>query len=80
VSHRNKKQRKTCAAAKQNTALMPQDIMKRLHPSLRESFVLLPPAGTTLTQEQLSAVFAGDLRGLRDMVKLVYKPGQHESE
>lgn len=80
MSHRNKKQRKTCVAARGNTALTLQDIMERLHPSLRESFVLLPPAGTTLTQEQLEAVFAGDLRRLRDMVKLVYKPGQHESE
>ena len=80
MSDRNKKQRKMGAAARQNAALTLQDILERLHPSLHESFILLPPAGTSLSPEQLEAVFAGDLRGLRDMVKLVYKPRQHESE
>jgi hypothetical protein len=51
----------------------PREVMERLHPSLRESFVPLPPVGTTLTQAQLDAVFAGDLRVLRDLARLAYK-------
>ncbi|HML22571.1 MAG TPA: hypothetical protein PKD09_13035 [Aggregatilinea sp.] len=77
---RPKKQLKTCAATNVAHPQSPQIIMQRLHPSLRDSFVLLPPAGTMLTHEQLEAVFGGDLRGLRDLAKLVYKPGPREPE
>ena len=45
----------------------PQLLPEQIHPSLRDSFVALPPVGTRLTREQLHAVFGGDLRALRDL-------------
>ena len=45
--------------------------LERLHPALRTNFVPLPEAGETLTDEQLSAIFSGDLSAFRDVVQLV---------
>ena len=45
----------------------------QLHPSLRATFVSLPGRDSMLTPEQLDAVFGGDRRALRDMVKLVFQ-------
>ncbi|MBZ0275368.1 MAG: hypothetical protein K8I60_04455, partial [Anaerolineae bacterium] len=44
--------------------------LTRLHPSLRTKFVPLPKAGEALTDEQLTAVFSGDLDALRDVARL----------
>lgn len=63
-------------AAEGNDTSTPREVMERLHPSLRESFVPLPPKGIRLTQKQLDAVFAGDLRALRDLVRLAYKSSE----
>lgn len=46
------------------------DDLTRLHPSLRTKFVPLPKAGEALTDEQLAAVFSGDLDALRDVARL----------
>ncbi len=62
-------------AAEGTDTQVPNEMLERLHPSLRESFVALPPAGTRLSRVQLEAIFAGDLRGLRDLVRLAYKSG-----
>jgi len=43
---------------------------ERLHPSLQASFVPLPREGVTLTPEQLSAIFGGDLRALHEVAHL----------
>ena len=58
----------------------PREVVEHLHPSLREGFVALPPAGTRLTPSQLEAVFGGDLRGLREMARLVYQTGESGPE
>jgi len=44
--------------------------LSRLHPSLRTKFIPLPEAGEALTDEQLAAVFSGDLDALRDVARL----------
>jgi hypothetical protein len=59
---------------------VPNEGLEYLHPTLRESFVALPPSGIRLTQSQLNAVFAGDLRVLRDLARLVYKSSEDTSE
>lgn len=43
----------------------------RVHPSLRTKFIPLPKPGETLTDEQLSALFSGDVNALRDVISLV---------
>lgn len=48
----------------------PHQFVEQIHPSLRDSFVALPPIGTPLTGEQLRAVFGGDLRALRELWRL----------
>ncbi len=50
-------------------------IMERLHPSLRNGFISLPGNNTPLTREQLKAIFGGDLKALREVIKLI----QHRS-
>ena len=47
-----------------------QQFLEQIHPSLRDSFVALPPVGIPLTGEQLRAVFGGDLRALRELWRL----------
>jgi hypothetical protein len=55
--------------------------LARLHPSLRAQFVPLPKAGETLTDDQLSAVFSGDLSALRDVVQLIrQQPSQNPDQ
>lgn len=54
--------------------------LARLHPSLRTKFVPLPKAGETLTDEQLFALFSGDLSALRDVIRLVRQPMQDNTE
>jgi hypothetical protein len=54
--------------------------LEHLHHSLRESFVPLPPVGTTLNQRQLIAVFGGDLRALYDVARLAYHMNTFETE
>lgn len=61
-------------------ASTPREVVERLHPSLKESFVPLPPKGTRLTPQQLEAVFAGDLRALRDLARLAYKSSEDAPE
>jgi hypothetical protein len=61
-------------------ASTPREVMERLHPSLKESFVPLPSKGTHLTPKQLEAVFAGDLRALRDLARLAYKSDEDAPE
>jgi hypothetical protein len=78
LSRRDKKQPKSHKASK--TVQEYQSMVEKLHPSLRESFVLLPPPGTRLTVEQLEAVFGGDLRGLRELARLAYQPGKTDPE
>ena len=51
-----------------------------LHPSLQTSFVALPPAGVSLTPEQLRAVFGGDMRALRDLAQLAYQSDETDAE
>lgn len=52
-----------------------QPLLEQIHPSLRDSFTALPPLGTRLTEEQLCAVFGGDLRALRDLWLLSSRAG-----
>lgn len=54
--------------------------LEHLHPSLRESFVPLPPIGMTLNEHQLMSVFGGDIRALSDVVRLVYQPEPFETD
>jgi hypothetical protein len=54
--------------------------LEHLHHSLRESFIPLPPIGTSLNQQQLSAVFGGDLRALSDVARLAYHVDGCETE
>lgn len=46
------------------------ELIERLHPSLREKFIPLPKTDDVLTDEQLAEIFSGDLRALRDVIKL----------
>jgi hypothetical protein len=46
-------------------------LIEKLHPSLRDYFLALPPKGNALTNEQLFAVFGGDHRALGEIAKLV---------
>jgi len=56
---------------KHHTAPIEQrPIAERLHPSLRENYVALPPAGEPLTDAQLTSVFGGDLRAIGDVLRL----------
>jgi hypothetical protein len=84
VSNRDEEHRKSQAddlyASEGIDASTPREVVERLHPSLKESFVPLPPKGTRLTPQQLEAVFAGDLRALRDLARLVYKSGEDTPE
>ncbi len=73
-------QSKATTAAESGDNMIVQEIIERLHPSLRENFVLLPPAGTILTPKQLEAIFGGDLRGLRDLAQLAYQSNKNEPE
>lgn len=50
-------------------------LLEQIHPSLRDSFTALPPLGIPLTEEQLRAVFGGDLRALRDLRLLACQAG-----
>jgi hypothetical protein len=56
------------------------DVAVRVHESLRESFTPLPPKGTTLSPEQLQAVFGGDLKTLKEMTRLTQKPRKYDPE
>ena len=84
MSNQDKKQRKSqpddLYAAEGIDMSTPREVIERLHPSLKESFMPLPPSGIPLTQAQLAAVFAGDLRVLRDLARLAYKSGVSEPE
>jgi hypothetical protein len=84
VSNRDEEHRKpkpdNLYAAEGTDILVPHEVIERLHPSLKESFVPLPPKGTRLTPIQLEAVFAGDLRALRDLARLAYKSGEDAPE
>lgn len=71
--HQSKPQPDDLHAAEGTDDSTPHEALEQLHPSLKESFVPLPPKGTRLTPEQMEAVFAGDLRGLRDLARLAYK-------
>jgi hypothetical protein len=53
---------------------------QQLHPSLHVSFVALPPAGISLTPEQLQAIFGDDVRALRDLAQLAYKSDETDAE
>jgi hypothetical protein len=53
-------------------------LAERVHPSLRASFVPLPGVDTVLTDEQLDAVFGGDLSALRDMLRLVRQSSESD--
>jgi|GEM_PF-3026456 len=48
-----------------------RDLIETLHPSLRATFTPLPQAGEPLTDEQLAAIFSGDLKALKDVVRLI---------
>lgn len=64
-------QKKHVMTSQQLNKVSDDSHLVRLHPSLRTKFIALPKAGETLTDEQLSAVFSGDLSALRDVVQLV---------
>ena len=65
-------------AAPTETMFEEGPLLRRLHPSLRATFVSLPGGDSMLTPEQLDAVFGGDLRALRDMAKLVFQTSTTE--
>jgi hypothetical protein len=52
----------------------------KLPPSVADSFVPLPPAGTRLSPEQLKAIFGDDMRALHDLARLAYQSGSGEAE
>ncbi len=56
------------------------DLADRLHPSLQTVFEPLPKATESLTDEQLAAIFSGDLKALRDIVRLVQWPVEDQSD
>ena len=64
-------QKKQAVPSQQLNKVSDDGHLARLHPSLRTKFVPLPKAGETLTDEQLSAIFSGDLSALRDVIQLV---------
>ena len=84
MSKRNKKQRELQSDNSDTIegvdSLGLREVIERLHPSLQESFVPLPPAGTRLTPKQLEAVFGGDLRGLHEIARLVHQTGEFEAK
>lgn len=57
-----------------------RDLIARLHPSLRMKFVPLPKAGEQLTDEQLLAIFSGDLDAFRDVIQLIRQTNQAKVE
>jgi hypothetical protein len=74
------RQKKHMVASQQLHKALDDSHLARLHPSLRTKFIPLPKAGEMLTDEQLSAVFSGDLSALRDVVQLVRQPMQDNTE
>ena len=78
--NRHKSQADDLYAAEGIDTSTPREIAERLHPSLQESFVPLPSVGTRLNDDQLAAVFAGDLRVLRDLARLAYKSSEDAPE
>lgn len=68
------RQKKQSEPSKQPNKAADDGHRARLHPSLRTQFVPLPKAGEMLTDEQLFAVFSGDLSALRDLAQLVRQP------
>lgn len=67
-------------SAKQPNKASGNSYLVRVHPSLRAKFVPLPKAGETLTDEQLLAIFDGDLSALRDVIQLVHQPIPQNSD
>jgi hypothetical protein len=65
----------------QSAANMPsKDEYKNLPSNLVGSFIPLPPSGTALSDEQLKAIFGGDLRVLQDMARLAYQSKDVEAK
>jgi hypothetical protein len=66
---------------KQSAANVPsKDESKNLPSNLASSFIPLPPSGMALSDEQLKAVFGGDLRVLQDMARLAYQSKDAEAK
>jgi hypothetical protein len=74
------RQKKQAEPSQQPNKASDDGHLARLHPSLRTEFVPLPKAGETLTDEQLSAIFSGDLSALRDVIQLVRQQVQTNIE
>lgn len=65
------RQQKRVEPVQRSEQVLADGYLARMHPSLRANFVPLPKAGETLTDEQLTAIFSGDLSALQDLVRLV---------
>lgn len=74
------RQQKRVELVQRSERALADGYLARMHPSLRTKFVALPKAGETLTDEQLSAIFSGDLSALRDVIQLVRQQVQTNIE
>ena len=72
------KRRTKSSKKQQHTAIA--ELVERVHPSLREKFIPLPKADDVLTDEQLAEIFGGDLKALRDVIKLAKYMVQDNTE
>ena len=72
------KRRKKSPKKQQHTAIA--DLVQRVHPSLRAKFIPLPKPDDVLTDEQLAEIFGGDLKALRDVIKLAKYVVQDNTE
>lgn len=62
--------KKSFTPSKQSAQVVENNYLERLHPSLRAKFVPLPKATDLLTDEQLTEIFGGDWKALRDVIRL----------
>ncbi|GAB4523316.1 MAG: hypothetical protein OHK0046_36840 [Anaerolineae bacterium] len=72
--------KKSAACTTQNqSAANDHDLTTRLHHSLQHNYTPLPASGEELTEEQLAAVFGGDLNALVDLTRLIQHHRQNNS-
>jgi hypothetical protein len=62
--------KKPFTPSKQSAQVVENNYLERLHPSLRANFVPLPEVNNLLTDKQLSEIFGGDWKALRDVIRL----------
>ncbi len=71
--HPSNTQGTTPNVTEQHSALELEDILKQLHPDLRETFVLLKKNNGVFSAEQINAIFGENPPPLHDLVQLIHE-------